>query len=86
MSDTRPTESAQAKTLAGMTRKMVELARSGVTDFRGRTAGIARTHNAALAAEQRAALDRRRAAARCALRPWTLDQTAQDLIPGGQPT
>lgn len=56
---------AQAKTLASMTRKLVELGRAGVTDFRGRTAGIARSHNAALAAEQRAAVDRRRAAARC---------------------
>ncbi|KAK9821470.1 hypothetical protein WJX81_007117, partial [Elliptochloris bilobata] len=73
----------QAKTLADMTRKLVELGRSGVTDFRGRTAGIARTHNAALAAEQRAALDRRRAAARSAKQAAKAAKVAQRAAEAG---
>jgi len=65
-----------------MTRKLIELARAGVTDFRGRTAGLARSANAAAAAEQRAALERRRAAARSG--PRAMCKAAFAAEAGGQ--
>ena len=55
----------QARTLLGVAKKLVELARAGVTDFRGRTAGIVRVHNANIAAEEKADREARRVAVRC---------------------
>ena len=53
-----------ARTLRGVADKLIELAREGITDFRGRTAGIVRAHNAQMAAEEKVDRDARRVAAR----------------------
>ncbi|KAK9829729.1 hypothetical protein WJX72_007549 [[Myrmecia] bisecta] len=50
----------QAQTLLGVANKLIGLARNGVTDFRGRTAGIVRAHNAQIAAEEKKDRDARR--------------------------
>lgn len=43
----------QARTLLDVSRKLVELSKQGITNFRGRTAGIVRQHNAKIAEEEK---------------------------------
>lgn len=43
----------QARTLMDVAKKLVELSKQGITNFRGRTAGIVRQHNAKIAEEEK---------------------------------
>lgn len=44
----------QAKTLMPVAERLVELGRQGVKNFRGKTSGLVRAHNAQVAADERA--------------------------------
>ena len=48
-------------------KKLVELGQRGVTNFRGKTAGVVRAHNAQVAADERAEKNAIKAAIRCAI-------------------
>ncbi len=50
----------QAKALSDLAGKVVALAEQGITNFRGRYAGIARQHNALLAREEAQERERQR--------------------------
>lgn len=57
----------QAKTLMQVAKKLITLGKQGVTNFRGKTAGVVRAHNAQVAADDRAEKNAQKAAIRCVL-------------------
>lgn len=61
----------QAKTLMQVAKKLITLGKQGVTNFRGRTAGVVRAHNAQVAADDRAEKNAQKAAIRYV--EWILD-------------
>lgn len=54
----------QAKTLMQVAKKLIALGKEGVTNFRGKTAGVVRAHNAQVAADDRAEKNAQKAAIR----------------------
>lgn len=54
----------QAKTLMQVAKKLITLGKEGVTNFRGKTAGVVRAHNAQVAADDRAEKNAQKAAIR----------------------
>ncbi|GMH40400.1 hypothetical protein BSKO_08304 [Bryopsis sp. KO-2023] len=54
----------QAKTLMQVAKKLIDLGKEGVTNFRGKTAGVVRAHNAQVAADDRAEKNAQKAAIR----------------------
>eukprot|EP00803_Ostreobium_quekettii_P000090 evm.model.scf_255EXC.3 EVM.evm.TU.scf_255EXC.3 scf_255EXC:37263-38102(+) len=73
----------QAKTLMQVAKKLLDLARQGVTNFRGRTAGVVRAHNAQVAADDKAEKNARKAALRASRMQAKNDRIAQRAVASG---
>lgn len=73
----------QAKTLMQVAKKLLDLGRQGVTNFRGRTGAVVRAHNAQVAADEKAERNARKAALRAARLQAKNDRIAQKAAESG---